>query len=193
MAAITASMVAELRAKTDAPMMECKKALTEADGDMAKAEELLRVKLGTKAGKAASRVTAEGVVAASISGNLGALIEVNSETDFVSKNDSFIAMANAAAKLVAEHNPANIEALGQLAYEQDGFGPTLEDACNVLGVKTTDDATTIKRAYRKLMSEHHPDKLVAKGLPPEMMEMAKQKAQEIQKSYELIKDQKGFK
>ena len=127
MAAITASMVAELRAKTDAPMMECKKALTEADGDMAKAEELLRVKLGTKAGKAASRVTAEGVVAANINGNLGALIEVNSETDFVSKNDSFIAMANAAAKLVAEHNPANIEALGQLAYEQDGFGPTLED------------------------------------------------------------------
>jgi elongation factor Ts len=120
-------MVAELRAKTDAPMMECKKALTEAAGDMAKAEELLRVKLGTKAGKAASRVTAEGVVTASINGNVGALIEVNSETDFVSKNDSFIAMANAAAKLVAEHNPANIEALGQLAYEQDGFGPTLED------------------------------------------------------------------
>ena len=127
MAAITASMVAELRAKTDAPMMECKKALTEADGDMAKAEELLRVKLGTKAGKAASRVTAEGVVAASISGNLGALIEVNSETDFVSKNDSFIAMANAAAKLVALHNPATVEALGALPYEQDSFGPTLED------------------------------------------------------------------
>ena len=127
MAAITASMVAELRAKTDAPMMECKKALTEADGDMAKAEELLRVKLGTKAGKAASRVTAEGVVAANINGNLGALIEVNSETDFVSKNDSFIAMANAAARLVAEHNPADIAALGALAYEQDGFGPTLED------------------------------------------------------------------
>ena len=127
MAAITASMVGELRAKTDAPMMECKKALTEADGDMAKAEELLRVKLGTKAGKAASRVTAEGVVAASIAGNVGALIEVNSETDFVSKNDSFIAMANAAARLVAEHNPADIAALGALAYEQDGFGPTLED------------------------------------------------------------------
>jgi elongation factor Ts len=120
-------MVAELRGKTDAPMMECKKALTEAGGDMAKAEELLRVKLGTKAGKAASRVTAEGVVAASIGGDVGALIEVNSETDFVSKNDSFIAMANAAAKLVAEHNPADIEALGALAYEQDGFGPTLED------------------------------------------------------------------
>ena len=127
MAAITASMVAELRAKTDAPMMECKKALTEADGDMAKAEELLRVKLGTKAGKAASRVTAEGVVASFINGNVGALIEVNSETDFVSKNDSFIAMANAAAKLVALHNPATVEALGALPYEQDSFGPTLED------------------------------------------------------------------
>ena len=73
MAAITASMVAELRGKTDAPMMECKKALTEADGDMAKAEELLRVKLGSKAGKASSRVTAEGVVASFISGNTGAL------------------------------------------------------------------------------------------------------------------------
>jgi elongation factor Ts len=125
--AITASMVAELRAKTDAPMMECKKALTEADGDMAKAEELLRVKLGTKAGKAASRVTAEGVVAAAINGSTGALIEVNCETDFVTKNDSFLALASAAAKLVAEHNPADIEALGALAYEQDGFGPTLEE------------------------------------------------------------------
>ncbi len=127
MAAITASMVAELRAKTDAPMMECKKALTEADGDMTKAEELLRVKLGTKAGKAASRVTAEGVVASFIDGNVGALIEVNSETDFVSKNDSFLAMAAAAAQLVAKHNPADVEALGAVAYEQDGFGPTLED------------------------------------------------------------------
>ncbi|MDP3252114.1 MAG: translation elongation factor Ts [Hydrogenophaga sp.] len=125
--AITASMVAELRAKTDAPMMECKKALTEAEGDMAKAEELLRVKLGTKAGKAASRVTAEGVVASSIEGTTGALIEVNCETDFVTKNDSFLALANAAAKLVAQHNPANVEALGALPYSQDGFGPTLED------------------------------------------------------------------
>jgi len=127
MAAITASMVAELRGKTDAPMMECKKALTEADGDMVKAEELLRVKLGTKAGKAASRITAEGVVACYIDGNTGGLIEVNSETDFVSKNDSFLALANAAAELVAKHNPADIVALGALAYEQDSFGPTLED------------------------------------------------------------------
>ena len=127
MAAITASMVAELRGKTDAPMMECKKALTEAEGDMAKAEELLRVKLGTKAGKAASRITAEGVVASFINGTGGALIEVNSETDFVSKNDSFLAMAKAAAELVAKHNPADIAALGALAHSQDSFGPTLED------------------------------------------------------------------
>ncbi|MBP6219822.1 translation elongation factor Ts [Limnohabitans sp.] len=127
MAVITASMVAELRAKTDAPMMECKKALTEAEGDMAKAEELLRVKLGTKAGKAASRVTAEGVVTSFVNGTTGAMIEVNCETDFVTKNDSFLALANAAAKLVAEHNPADLAALGELPYSQDSFGPTLEE------------------------------------------------------------------
>ena len=127
MAAITASMVAELRAKTDAPMMECKKALTEADGDIVKAEELLRVKLGTKAGKAASRVTAEGVVASFVEGATGAMIEVNCETDFVTKNDSFLALAKAAAELCAKHNPADVEALGALAYSQDGFGPTLEE------------------------------------------------------------------
>ena len=127
MAAITASMVAELRGKTDAPMMECKKALTEADGDMAKAEELLRVKLGTKAGKAASRVTAEGAVTCFIDGTVGALLEVNCETDFVTKNDSFLAMANTAAALIAKHNPADIAALSALPCSQDGYGPTLED------------------------------------------------------------------
>jgi elongation factor Ts len=127
MASITASMVAELRAKTDAPMMECKKALTEAEGDMVRAEELLRVKLGSKAGKAASRVTAEGVVTISVDGTVGALIEVNCETDFVTKNDSFLALANAAAYLVATQNPVDVAALSLLAYEQDGFGPTLED------------------------------------------------------------------
>ena len=125
--AITASMVAELRAKTDAPMMECKRALTEANGDMEKAEELLRVKLGSKAGKAAGRVTAEGVVASAMEGTTGALIEVNCETDFVTKNDSFLALTKAAAELVAQHNPADIAALGALPYSQDGFGPTLED------------------------------------------------------------------
>ncbi|MGE0497480.1 MAG: translation elongation factor Ts [Ramlibacter sp.] len=127
MAAITASMVAELRAKTDAPMMECKKALTEAEGSMDKAEELLRVKLGNKAGKAASRITAEGVVTASINGTTGALLETNCETDFVTKNDSFLALAQAAADLVAKSNPADVAALGALPYSQDGFGPTLED------------------------------------------------------------------
>jgi elongation factor Ts len=114
MAAITAAMVGDLRAKTDAPMMECKKALTEADGDMAKAEEILRVKLGSKASKAASRVTAEGVVAAFINGTTGALIEVNCETDFVSKNDDFLAFTDNCAKLVANSNPADVTALAAL-------------------------------------------------------------------------------
>ncbi len=127
MPAITASMVAELRAKTDAPMMECKKALTEADGDMARAEEILRVKLGNKAGKAASRVTAEGVVAASVTGATGALVEVNCETDFVSKNESFLAFAKSCAELVAQHAPADVAALSALPLSQDGFGPTVED------------------------------------------------------------------
>jgi elongation factor Ts len=120
-------MVAELRGKTDAPMMECKRALTEADGNMEKAEELLRVKLGNKAGKAAARITAEGVVTAHISGTTGALLETNCETDFVTKNDSFLALAKGAVELVAKNNPADVAALSALPYSQDGFGPTLED------------------------------------------------------------------
>jgi len=127
MPAITASMVAELRAKTDAPMMECKKALTEAEGDMTRAEEILRVKLGNKAGKASSRITAEGVVAASVQGGTGALVEINCETDFVSKNDSFLAFANACAKLVAQKDPVDVAGLSALPMSQDGFGPTVED------------------------------------------------------------------
>src|SRR5471032_2384983 len=118
MAAITAAMVGELRGKTDAPMMECKKALTEAEGDMARAEEILRVKLGGKASKASARITAEGVVATFIANGVGALVEVNSETDFVAKNDDFLALANNAARLVAEHNPADVAAL--LALPLDG-------------------------------------------------------------------------
>lgn len=127
MAAITASMVAELRAKTDAPMMECKKALTEADGNMEKAEEILRVKLGNKASKAASRITAEGMVASYIEGSTGALIEVNCETDFVSKNELFGRFCNALAQLVAQHAPADIAALAALPLSMEGFGPTVED------------------------------------------------------------------
>ncbi|WP_374523035.1 translation elongation factor Ts [Hydrogenophaga sp.] len=125
--AITASMVAELRAKTDAPMMECKKALTEADGNMEKAEEILRVKLGNKASKAASRVTAEGVIAAAVEGTNGALIEVNCETDFVSKNEIFLSFVNACAKLVVGHNPADVAALSALPLSMEDFGPTVED------------------------------------------------------------------
>jgi len=152
MAAITASMVGELRAKTDAPMMECKKALTEAEGDMERAEELLRVKLGSKAGKAASRITAEGVIvsatAALASGaQAGAVVEVNCETDFTSKNDMFLAMANACARLVVEHNPADVAALSALPYTQDGYGPTLEDVRKGL-IGTIGENMSIRRFKR---------------------------------------------
>jgi len=120
MAAITAGMVKELREKTDAPMMECKKALTEADGDLVKAEEILRVKLGNKASKAASRVTAEGIVATWIAddGKLAAMVELNCETDFVAKNDDFLALGAKLAEMVAKQNPADVAALS--ALEIDG-------------------------------------------------------------------------
>ena len=118
MAAITAAMVKELREKTDAPMMECKKALTEADGDLVKAEELLRVKLGNKASKAASRVTAEGIVAASVRqgdlDNVGALVEINCETDFVAKNDDFLAFSAGVAEAIVREDPQSVEALSAL-------------------------------------------------------------------------------
>ncbi len=125
--AITASMVAELRAKTDAPMMECKKALTEAEGNFEKAEEILRVKLGNKAGKAASRITAEGVIAYHSEGAAGALVEVNCETDFVTKNDSFLAFTQAVAEGIVKNKPADVAAVGAMPFSLDGFGPTIED------------------------------------------------------------------
>ena len=116
MAEITAGMVKELREKTDAPMMECKKALTEAAGDMAKAEEILRVKLGNKASKAATRIAAEGVVAIHVAagGKVGSIFEINSETDFVAKNDEFLKLAADCARLVAEKAPADVAALAAL-------------------------------------------------------------------------------
>ena len=116
MAEITASMVKELREKTDAPMMECKKALTEAAGDINKAEEILRVKLGNKATKAAARITAEGIVAISIAadGKQGAIIEINCETDFVAKNDEFLSLTRGCAELVVARNPADVAALSAL-------------------------------------------------------------------------------
>ncbi len=130
MADITASMVKELREKTDAPMMECKRALTEAAGDMGKAEEILRVKLGNKASKAASRVAAEGVVAIHISadGKLGSILEINSETDFVAKNDDFLKLAADCAHLVATKNPADVAALSALPLG----GGTIESARTAL-------------------------------------------------------------
>jgi elongation factor Ts len=113
MAEITAALVKELRELTGLPMMECKKALTEAGGDLKKAEELLRIKMGTRAGKAAGRIAAEGVIGAYLSpdAKLGALVELNCETDFVARNDSFLAYAQVLAELVATKNPADIAAL----------------------------------------------------------------------------------
>jgi elongation factor Ts len=130
MAEITAAMVKALREKTDAPMMECKKALTEAGGDMAKAEEILRIRLGSKASRAASRIAAEGVVAAHVApdGRSGALVEVNCETDFVAKNPEFLALAAAVAELVASRNPATVQALSELPLR----GTTVEAARTAL-------------------------------------------------------------
>ncbi len=123
MAVITAAMVGQLRAKTDAPMMECKKALTEANGDLQKAEDILRVKLGNKASKASSRVAAEGVIAIHVDNNTASIIEVNCETDFVTKNDDFVALANACAKLVTENDPSDVAALSVLPLD----GKTVEE------------------------------------------------------------------
>jgi elongation factor Ts len=109
-------MVKDLRDRTDAPMMDCKKALSEASGDMAKAEEILRVKFGNKATKAAGRIAAEGVVGIYISpdAKLGAMIEVNCETDFVAKNDDFLAFTKSLAEMVAKNNPADVAALSAM-------------------------------------------------------------------------------
>jgi elongation factor Ts len=130
MAEITAAMVKALREKTDAPMMECKKALAEAGGDTAKAEEVLRIRLGSKASRAASRIAAEGVVAAHVApdGRSGALVEVNCETDFVAKNPEFLALAAAVAELAASRNPATVQALSELPLR----GTTVEEARKAL-------------------------------------------------------------
>ena len=145
MAEITAGMVRELREKTDAPMMECKKALTEAGGEMDKAEEILRVKLGNKASKAASRIAAEGVVAVHIAtdGKLGAIIEINCETDFVAKNDDFLAFTAALAKLVAEQKPADVTALSGLPLD----GTTVDERRKALVGKIGENVS-IRRFVR---------------------------------------------
>jgi elongation factor Ts len=125
MAEITASMVKELRERTDAPMMDCKKALTEAEGDMARAEEILRVRFGKKASNAAGRVAAEGTVGVSISadGKIGAMIEVNSETDFCAKNEDFLGFVNELANVVAASAATDIQAVAALPMR----GATVEE------------------------------------------------------------------
>ncbi|MHB8849305.1 MAG: translation elongation factor Ts, partial [Burkholderiales bacterium] len=133
MAEITAGMVKELRERTGLGMMECKKALTETSGDMSSAEDLLRIKSGAKASKAAGRVAAEGVIAAYISADSknGALIEVNCETDFVAKNDDFLAFSKGVAQLAAEHRTADIEALSAMSLP----GGTVEQVRQALIMK----------------------------------------------------------
>lgn len=119
MAEITAAQVKQLRLRTDAPMMECKKALSEADGDMARAEEILRVKLGNKANKASNRVAAEGIICLELADDdkLAAMVELNSETDFVAKNSEFIELAQNCANLVSKNNPADVAELSNLPLE----------------------------------------------------------------------------
>lgn len=161
MAEITAGMVKELRERTDAPMMDCKKALSEADGDMARAEEILRVRFGNKASKAAGRVAAEGTVGVSISadGKSGAMIEVNSETDFCAKNDDFLAFVRELAVVVAEQKPADIAAVAGLKL---GAG-TVEDARTQLVGKIGENITPRRfisvAAQGKLSSYVHGSKI----------------------------------
>src|SRR5262245_5739291 len=120
MAEISAALVKELRERTGLGMMECKKALAEAGGDLDKAEELLRIKSGAKASKAASRVAAEGVIGAYVSpdGTLGALVELNCETDFVAKNEEFVGFARSLAETVASQNPKDLAALASGKIEE---------------------------------------------------------------------------
>lgn len=150
MAEITAAMVKTLRDKTDAPMMECKKALTEAEGDLARAEEILRVKLGSKASKAASRVTAEGLVGISIQpdGKTGAVVEVNCETDFVAKNDDFINFVQAVADLVATQNPADVAALAEMSMGDGSVETTRAALVGKIGENIS------VRRFKRLASEH---------------------------------------
>jgi len=145
MTEITAGMVKQLRDKTDAPMMECKKALAEAGGEMERAEEILRIKLGNRASKAASRVTAEGVVAVHIApdGKSGALVEVNCETDFVAKNAEFLEFSAALAALVTSQLPGDVEALSRLPLK----GAPVEEARKALVGKIGENVT-VRRVAR---------------------------------------------
>jgi len=154
MAEITASMVKELREATGLGMMECKKALTETNGDFKAAEELLRIKSGAKASKAASRVTAEGIVAVHIAadGKTGALVEVNCETDFVAKNEDFLAFARNLAQTVVEHTPADVAALADIVIA-NGSG-TVEETRKALVMKLGENMT-VRRFARYAAGAGH--------------------------------------
>jgi elongation factor Ts len=145
MAEISASMVMELRQRTGLGMMECKKALAETGGDLAKAEELLRIKSGAKATKAAGRVTAEGIVGAWLAadGRTGAMVEVNCETDFVSRNDDFVAFAKKLAEVIGERNPADLAAVAALPLD----GGTVESTRQAL-VQKIGENLAIRRFTR---------------------------------------------
>lgn len=147
MADITAALVKELRERTGLGMMECKKALGETGGDLKKAEELLRIKSGAKASKAASRVAAEGVIGMAVSGNVAGIVELNCETDFVSRNDEFKAFANALAKLVVDNAPTDVAALSALPYE----GETVEAFRQRLVQKIGENMTI--RRFRRIASD----------------------------------------
>ena len=161
MAEITASMVKELRERTDAPMMDCKKALTEAEGDMTRAEEILRVRFGNKASKAAGRVAAEGTVGVSISadGKTGAMIEVNSETDFCAKNEDFLKFVNELAAIVSASNPADIAAVSELAMRDSTVEGTRAQLVGKIGENITPRRFVRPVVQGKLASYIHGSKI----------------------------------
>jgi elongation factor Ts len=161
MAEITAGMVKELRERTDAPMMDCKKALTEAEGDMTRGEEILRVRFGNKASKAAGRVAAEGTVGVSISadGKTGAMIEVNSETDFCAKNEDFLKFVSELAGIVAASNVTDIAAVGALAMRGETVEETRAQLVGKIGENITPRRFVKINAKGKLVSYVHGSKI----------------------------------
>lgn len=161
MAEITAGLVKELRERTDAPMMDCKKALTEAEGDMTRAEEILRVRFGNKASKAAGRVAAEGTVGVSISadGKSGAMIEVNSETDFCAKNEDFLKFVNELAATVAANAPANIEVVATLPMNGATVEETRAQLVGKIGENITPRRFVRPNVQGKLVSYIHGSKI----------------------------------
>ena len=161
MAEITASMVKELRERTDAPMMDCKKALTEAEGDMTRGEEILRVRFGNKASKAAGRVAAEGTVgiAMSADGKTGTLVEVNSETDFCAKNEDFLKFVGELAEVINATNPANIEAVAGTAMRGATVEETRAQLVGKIGENITPRRFVRVEAQGKLATYVHGSKI----------------------------------